>query len=107
MKVYVNDILVKSKAFRTHIEDLEETFATLRKYKMKLNPTKCAFGGTSGKFLSFMVSYRGIETNPKKIQAIIEMRLPRNIKEIQYLTGRVVVISRFVSRSVECYLPFF
>ena len=56
MEVYVDDMLVKSKEELTHLEDLKETFATLRQYRMKLNPSKCAFGVASGKFLGFMVS---------------------------------------------------
>ena len=59
----------------------------LRRYNIKLNPCKCAFGVLSGKFLRFMVSYRGIEANPNKIQAILNMEPPRNIKEVQSLTG--------------------
>jgi hypothetical protein len=54
--VYVGDMLVKSIRAANHIVDLEETFNTLRGYTMKLNPTKCAFGVSSGKFLGFMVS---------------------------------------------------
>ena len=68
------------------MDDLQETFDTLRRYNMKLNPSKCAFGVSSGKFLGFMVSYRGIEANPDKIQAILNIELSRNIKEVQFLT---------------------
>ena len=64
------------------MDDLQETFDTLRRYNMKLNPSKCAFGVSSRKFLGFMVSRRGIETNPDKIQAILNMEPPRNVKEV-------------------------
>lgn len=57
---------------------------------MKLNPTKCTFGASSGEFLRFMVSQRGIEANPEKIKAIIEMQPPKNANELQSLTGRLV-----------------
>ena len=67
VEVYVDDMLVKSLDEGSHLDDLEETFETLRRYKMKLNPSKCAFGVSSGKFLGFMVSQRGIEANPDKI----------------------------------------
>ena len=107
MEVYVDDMLVKSKSSMNHIADLEETFDALRKYKMKLNLTKCAFGVTSGKFLGFMVSECEIEAKPKKIHAIQEMAAPKSIKEIQCLTGRVAVLNRFVVRSAEWCLPFF
>ncbi|KAH9750796.1 Ribonuclease H [Citrus sinensis] len=88
MEVYVDDMITKSKISKEHVRHLEETFGLLRKYKMKLNPEKCAFGVESGKFLGFMVSHRGIEANPEKIQAIVQMRSPRNLKEMQSLTGR-------------------
>ena len=67
MEVYVDDMLVKSKEDLVHLDDLKETFATLKQYQMKLNPNRCVFGVTSGKFLGFMVSQRGIEANPEKV----------------------------------------
>ena len=67
IEVYVDDMLVKSKEELAHLDDLKETFATLRQYQMKLNPSKCAFGVTSGKFLGFMMSQRGIEANLEKV----------------------------------------
>ena len=63
------------------MEDLRETFDTLHSYNMKLDPRKCAFGVTAGKFLRFMVSQRGVKANPDKIRAIMEMAPPRNVKE--------------------------
>ena len=72
MKVYVDDMLAKSKEARSHLDDHQETFNTLRKYRMKLNPAKCVFGVSSGKFLGFMVSQRGIEANPEKVKAILD-----------------------------------
>ena len=66
-------MLVESKEELAHLDDLRETFTTLKQYQMKLNPSKCVFGVASGKFLGFMVSQRGIEANPKKVQAIINM----------------------------------
>jgi ribonuclease HI len=74
---------------------------------MKLNPSKCAFGVYSGKFLGFMVSQRGIEANPDKIKAILEMQPPKTTKEIQRLMGRVAALNRFMSRSTDKCLPFF
>ena len=82
MEVYVDDMLVKSKEELVHLDDLRETFATLRQYQMKLNPNKCAFGVTSGKFLGFMMSQRGIEANPEKVRAILNMMSPKTIKEV-------------------------
>ena len=74
---------------------------------MKLNPSKCAFGVASGKFPGFMVSQRGIEANPNKIQAILNMEPPKNIKDVQSLTGRVAALNRFVSKVTDKCLPFF
>ena len=82
VEVYVDDMLVKSKQAPDHLLDLKETFSALRKYGMKLNPEKCAFGVGSGKFLGYMVSRRGIEANPEKIQAILDMQPPKGIKEV-------------------------
>ena len=82
MEVYVDNMLVKSKKELTHLDDLRETFATLKQYHMKLNPGKCVFGVASGKFLGFMVSQRGIEANLEKVQAIINMASPKTVKEV-------------------------
>ena len=76
VEVYVDDMLVKSQDEESHVNDLQETFDTLQQYNMKLNPSKCAFGVSSGKFLGFMVSHRGIEANPNKIQVILDMKPP-------------------------------
>ena len=70
IEMYVDDMLVKIKEEEGHLDDLKETFDTLRQYIMKLNPTKCALGVSSGKFIGFMVSQRGIEANPEKVKAI-------------------------------------
>ena len=74
VEVYVDDMLGKSKDKANHLADLKETFSTLHKYNMKLNPAKCVFAVASGKFLGFMVSQRGIEENPDKVKAIIEIK---------------------------------
>ena len=65
--IYVDDMLVKSRKEDDHLKDLKETFNTLCSYNMKLNPSKCAFGMTAGKFLGFMMSRRGIEAKPDKL----------------------------------------
>ena len=107
VKAYVDDMFVKSKEEKDHLDDLKETFNTLRQYKMKLNLSKCAFRVSSGKFLGFIVSQRGIEANPEKVRAILEMSLPRTTKEVQSLTGRVAALNRFVSKATDKCLPFF
>ena len=107
MEVYVDDMLVKSKEELAHLDDLKETFTTLRQYQMKLNPNKCAFGVASGKFLGFMVSQRGIEANPKKVRAILDITLPKTVKEVQKLTRRIAALNKFVSKATDKCLPFF
>ena len=89
------------------MDDLKETFDTLRSYNMKLNPDKRAFKVTVGKFLRFMVSQRDIEANLDKTQAIIEMAPPKNVKEVQSLNDKVVALNRFVSRATNKCLLFF
>ena len=101
VEVYVDDMLVKSLGEERHLDDLQETFDTLKRHQMKLNPNKCAFGVSSGKFLVLMVSQRGIEANPDKIQAILDVEPPKNIKEVQSLTGRVATLNRFVSKDTD------
>ena len=75
-------MLVKSQDEESHLDDLQETFDTLRQYNMKLNPSKCAFRVSSGKFLGFMVSHKEIKANLNKIQVILDMKPPQNIKEV-------------------------
>jgi BarA-like signal transduction histidine kinase len=107
VEVYVDDMLVKRKKDENHLADLKETFQALRRYNMKLNPAKCVFGVSSGKFLGFMVLQHGIEANPDKIKAILEMSPPKTVKEVQSLTGKAAALNRFVSRSTDKCLPFF
>jgi hypothetical protein len=80
VEVYVDDILVKSKETRDHLADLKATFQLLRKYKMKLNATKCTFGVGSGKFLGYLINHRGIEANPEKVQALLNIKSPTCVK---------------------------
>ena len=82
MEVYVDDMLLKSKEELAHLDDLKETFTTLRQYQMKLNPNKYAFGVASRKFLGFMMSQRGIEANLMKVRAKLNMESPKTVKEV-------------------------
>ena len=107
MEVYMDDMLVKSKRIPDHIRDLEEAFQILRKYQMNLNPLKCSFGVSSRKFLGFVVNERGIEANPKKIRALVDMRSPTRGKEVQSLNGQIVALSRFVSKASDKSILFF
>lgn len=107
VKVYVDDILVKSNEKSRHLADLQEMFETLQSYNMKLNPNKCAFGVSSGKFLGCIVSQWGIKANPYKIWAILDMECPKSIKEVQSLNGKVSALNKLVSKATNKCLPFF
>jgi len=89
------------------LEDLRETFDTLRSYNIKFNPDKYVLGVTVGKFLGFIASQRGIEANPDKIWAIIEMTPNKNAKEVQSLNGKIAALNRFVSRATDKCLSLF
>ena len=99
-------MLVKSKE-DCHLDDLREKFKTLHLYDIKLNPNKCVFGVSSGKFLDFLVSQWGVKANPDKIQAMLEMPPPKNIMEVQSLNNRVATLNKFVSRAIDKCLSFF
>ena len=82
MEVYIDDMLVKSTTAELHIAHLSKAFQILREYNMKLNPAKCAFGVSAGKFLGFIVNNQGIEPNPDKIKVVLDMPPPLGIKEV-------------------------
>jgi ribonuclease HI len=103
---YVDDIVVASKNKADHLADLTETFANMWDARLRLNPEKCVFGVRQGKILGYLVSHRGIEANPTKIQAIINMTPPQSAKDVQRLTSRLAALNRFISKSVEQSLPF-
>jgi hypothetical protein len=103
---YVDDIVVTRKSKEDHLADLAETFANMRDARLRLNPEKCVFGLRQGKILGYLVSHRGIEANPTKIQAIINMAPPQSTKDVQQPTGRLVALNRFISKSVERSIPF-
>ena len=107
IEIYIDDMVVKSKMVLEHFEDLRTIFEILRKYKLRLNASKCSFGIGSGKFLCYMVTHRGIEVNSDQIKAINNLRSPRNPKEVQKLTGMAAALNKFISRSADRCKPFF
>ncbi|KAG7627144.1 Reverse transcriptase domain [Arabidopsis thaliana x Arabidopsis arenosa] len=107
MEVYIDDMLVKSMAEKDHITHLRECFKQLNLYNVKLNLAKCRFGVRSGEFLGYLVTHRGIEANPKQIEALLGMASPQNKREVQRLTGRVAALNRFISRSTDKCLAFY
>ena len=107
MEVYIDDMLVKLVKAEPHITHLAEAFQVLKSYNMKLNLAKCTFGVSAGKFLGFIFNNQGIEANSDKIKVVLDMLPLSNIKHIQWLTERIVALSRFVSKASEKCQPFF
>nr|KYP59175.1 Retrovirus-related Pol polyprotein from transposon 17.6 [Cajanus cajan] len=98
IEIYVDDMVVKSNSLAEHLADLVKIFHELRKHNMRLNPDNCTFGVKGGKFLGFMLLARGIKANRDKCQAVLDMRSPSNLKELQHLAGRLVALSQFLPR---------
>ncbi|XP_075640281.1 uncharacterized protein LOC142612035 [Castanea sativa] len=107
MEAYIDDMVIKSKRTEDHLTDLQETFSVLRKYKLRLNASKCSFGVGSGKFLGYMITHRGIEVNPDQIKAVLDLHPPQNPKEVQKLAGMIAALNRFISRSADRCRPFY
>ena len=96
MEDYVDDIVVKSKTRARHFQILEQVFERCKKYKLRMNPMKCAFGVSIGKFLGFLVHHRGISMDPAKDTAIVTMKRLTTVKELKSFLRRVSYIRRFV-----------
>ena len=97
MEAYVDEVVVKKEP-DTLIEDLKQTFKNLKRWRWKLNPSKCVFGVPLEQLLGFLVNHRGIEASAKQIRAITEMGPPRSVKDVQKLTGCMAALNRFISR---------
>jgi hypothetical protein len=95
VEAYVDDVVIKTENSENFIKDLQLVFK------------KCVFSVPAGKLLGFIVSHRGIEANPEKIDAIMRMEAPRSQKKVQRLTGCMAALSRFISRLGEKGLPFY
>ncbi|XP_057719163.1 uncharacterized protein LOC130933549 [Arachis stenosperma] len=107
MEVYVDDMVAKTPMQGSHCDDLVEIFKQLRAYNMRVNPDKCAFGVQGGKFLGFMLTSRGIEANPEKCKAVLNMTSPKTVKEVQQLAGRIAALSRFLPAVAKRSYHFF
>jgi hypothetical protein len=107
VEAYVDDVVVKTTDEDDLITDLAQTFTNLRHYRWKLNLEKCIFGVPSGKLLGFMVSHRGTEANPTKVDAIRRMNRPTGKKDVMKLTGMMALVGRFINKLGEKGLPFF
>ena len=107
VEVYVDDMIVKSRDRADHLTTLQRFFEKIRQFRLRLNPKKFTFGVTFGKLLGHIVSERGIEVDPDKIKAILDMPAPRNDKEIRGFLGKLQYISRFIARLTDICEPFF
>lgn len=107
MDVYVDNILVKSLRTVDHINDPMNAFKFFRKVRMRSDLLKYTFGVASDKYLGYIVNPRGIEANPEKFMALIEMRPPQKSKEVQRLNGRIIALGRFISKATNKSLSFF
>ena len=101
VEVYIDDMMVKSKQEKRHIEDLQGVFEVLRQHKLRLNADKCAFGVGAGKFLGYLITSRGIEVNPNQIEAVKHFKLLSNLKEVQVLTRMLVALNLFIFKFVD------
>ena len=107
VEVYIDDMVVKSVPGIDHLEDLRQVFNILRRHSLKLNASKCTFRVGSRKFLGFIVTQRGIEANLDQIAAIQGLQPPKNVREVQRLTGMAAALNRFISKSAKKCRPFF
>ena len=106
VECYVDDLVVKTHSRDQHLKDLRAVFDRIRKYKLKMNPMKCAFGVLSGKFLGFIVRHRGIEIDPSKIKPVLEMPPPKTLKQLRSFQGRLAYIQRFIANLSGRWKPF-
>ncbi|KAG9453411.1 hypothetical protein H6P81_006315 [Aristolochia fimbriata] len=106
VKCYVDDLVVKTEQRSDHLLDLRAVFERLRRFQLKMNPLKCEFGVTSGKFLGFIVHHRGIEIDQSKIDAIQKMSEPRNVSELKSFQGHLAYIRHFISNLAGRCQPF-
>jgi hypothetical protein len=97
VEVYINDVVVKSVGFKEHMADLKLSLERMKKYELRMNPLKCAFGVTSGRSLGFVVLEHGIQIDPKKIESIRKIGEPMGKKDVQKLLGKINYLSCFIS----------
>nr|GEZ18702.1 reverse transcriptase domain-containing protein [Tanacetum cinerariifolium] len=107
LKVYMDDLVIKSRMEDEIVRDIEETFKTLRIINMKLNPKKCTFGVGEGMFLGYTVNTKGLKVCPYKVDAVLSLPSPKCIKDVQKLNGKLTSLNTFLAKSAEKSLPFF
>jgi len=107
LEVYVDDMVAKSKEEESYVEVLRKLFERLQKYKLRLNPVKYVFGGSSGRLLGFIVTKDRIKVDLEKVKAIQDMPTPKTEREVRSFLGRLNYISRFIANLTSTYEPLF
>jgi hypothetical protein len=104
--VYIDDIVIKSAAHKSHLADLRLAFERMCHYGLKMNPLKCAFGVSAGKFLGFIIHDKGIEVDPKRIEMIKKVQAPTCKKGLQKFLGKVNYLMIFIANLSRKIIPF-
>ncbi|XP_051141733.1 uncharacterized protein LOC127258782 [Andrographis paniculata] len=105
MEVYIDDVIIKFTDFDSHLVDLKNAFIRMKQYNLKMNPTKCAFGVSAGNFLGFLVHEKGIEIDANKAKAVLTMRSPQLVKQVQSFLEKVNYLRRFISNAAGKLKP--
>jgi hypothetical protein len=108
MEVYIDDVVIKLASFEQHLADLRTTLERMKKYGLRMNPFKCAFGMSAGRFLGFIVHEHGIQIDPKKVPSIHKLEEPTCKKDVQKLLGKINYPRRFIANlagEVDLLLP--
>jgi hypothetical protein len=99
--IYLDDLTVFSNSDAEHLLHLRQTFEKCRKFGLSLNPKKSHFSMQEGNLLGHIVSKEGIKVDPKRVEAIDTINIPRNIKEIQSFLGKINFLRRFIPNFAE------
>jgi hypothetical protein len=106
--VYIDDVVIKSASLRNHMADLRVSLKRMRKYGLRMNLLKCAFGVKAGRFMGFVVHKHGIQVDPRKIESIKKFGEPTCKRDVQKLLGKFNYLRLFIinlARKVESFLP--
>lgn len=108
LEIYIDDVVVKSDNVDHHLADLTLVFERMRRYGLKMNPLKCAFGVSAGKFLGFLIHERGIEIDPARLEAIQRIKAPECKRDVQKFLGKINYLRRFISNlsgKIDAFTP--
>jgi hypothetical protein len=96
MEVYIDDVMIKSASFNDHLADLKIGLERMKKYGLRMNSFKCAFGVSASRFLGFIVHEHGIQIDHKKVESIHKMEEPTCKRDAQKLLGKINYLRRFI-----------